>query len=63
MLYCQAIALPPLARWPYQNGWTFHCWFRLDPVSGISIEREKPYLYWSVVTGALIICPVVIISY
>ena len=50
MLAHQAIALPPLARWPYQSGWTFHCWFRLDPVSGISIEREKPYLFWSVIT-------------
>lgn len=40
-----AIALPPLARWPYQNGWTFYTWFRLDPINSVSIEREKPYLY------------------
>ncbi|CAD5116250.1 DgyrCDS5159 [Dimorphilus gyrociliatus] len=41
----QGIALPPLAKWPYQNGWTFHCWIRLDPVTGMTIERERPYLY------------------
>ncbi|XP_076332480.1 neurobeachin-like isoform X2 [Tachypleus tridentatus] len=40
-----AIALPPLARWPYQNGWTFSTWFRLDPVNSVNIEREKPSLY------------------
>jgi len=40
-----AIALPPISKWPYQNGWTFHCWFRLDPSTGISMDREKPYLY------------------
>ena len=39
------IALPPIARWPHQNGWTFHCWFRLDPITGANIEREKPCLY------------------
>ena len=44
-LSLQGIALPPIARWPYQNGWTFHCWFRLDPVTGNNIEQEKPYLY------------------
>ncbi|XP_064636479.1 neurobeachin-like isoform X3 [Lineus longissimus] len=40
-----AIALPPIRQMPYQNGWTFSTWFRLDPVTGVSIEREKPYLY------------------
>ncbi|XP_065282933.2 neurobeachin isoform X1 [Dermacentor albipictus] len=40
-----AIALPPLARWPYQNGWTLYTWFRLDPINSVSIEREKPFLY------------------
>ncbi|KAK3778710.1 hypothetical protein RRG08_012982 [Elysia crispata] len=39
------IALPPIKTWPYQNGWTFSCWFRLDPVTGVNVEREKPYLY------------------
>ncbi|CAG5119913.1 unnamed protein product, partial [Candidula unifasciata] len=28
------IALPPIKTWPYQNGWTFSCWIRLDPVTG-----------------------------
>ncbi|KAG8182137.1 hypothetical protein JTE90_014552 [Oedothorax gibbosus] len=40
-----AIALPPLARWPYQNGWSFSTWFRLDPINSVNIEREKPYLF------------------
>ncbi|XP_062619252.1 LOW QUALITY PROTEIN: neurobeachin-like, partial [Saccostrea cucullata] len=39
------IALPPIKTWPYQNGWTFTCWLRLDPVTGVTVEREKPYLY------------------
>jgi hypothetical protein len=42
----QAIVLPPLARWPYENGFTFTTWFRLDPINSVNIEREKPYLYW-----------------
>uniref|UniRef100_T1J4P2 BEACH-type PH domain-containing protein n=1 Tax=Strigamia maritima TaxID=126957 RepID=T1J4P2_STRMM len=28
-----AIVLPPLARWPYENGFTFSTWFRLDPIN------------------------------
>ncbi|XP_073999314.1 A kinase anchor protein rugose isoform X3 [Rhodnius prolixus] len=40
-----AIVLPPLARWPYENGFTFTTWFRLDPINSVNIEREKPYLY------------------
>ena len=43
--YNQAISLPPLKAWPYQSGWTFSTWLRLDPVTGINIEKEKPYLY------------------
>ncbi|XP_071511589.1 neurobeachin-like isoform X5 [Diadema antillarum] len=39
-----AIALPPIARWPYQNGFTFSTWFRVEPVN-TNIERDKPYLY------------------
>ena len=42
----QAIVLPPLAKWPYENGFTFTTWFRLDPLNAVNIEREKPYLYW-----------------
>ncbi|KAL7646103.1 UNVERIFIED_CONTAM: hypothetical protein RMT77_003004 [Armadillidium vulgare] len=41
-----ALVLPPLARWPYENGWTFATWFRLDPINSVNIEREKPFLYW-----------------
>lgn len=40
-----AIILPPLAKWPYENGFTFTTWFRLDPINSVNIEREKPYLY------------------
>ena len=42
----QAIVLPPLSKWPYENGFTFTTWFRLDPLNAVNIEREKPYLYW-----------------
>lgn len=38
--------MPPIRNWPYQNGFTFSTWFRIDPVSGTNIEKEKPYLYW-----------------
>lgn len=40
-----AIALPPIAKWPYQNGFTFHTWLRLDPVNNINVDKDKPYLY------------------
>ncbi|GLV35236.1 rugose [Carabus blaptoides fortunei] len=40
-----AVVLPPMARWPYENGFTFTTWFRLDPINSVNIEREKPYLY------------------
>lgn len=43
-----AVVLPPLAKWPYENGFTFTTWFRLDPINSVNIEREKPYLYWYV---------------
>ena len=46
MISFQAIVLPPLAKWPYENGFTFTTWFRLDPLNAVNIEREKPYLYW-----------------
>lgn len=44
----QAIVVPPVSRWPYENGFTFATWFRLDPINSVNIEREKPYLYWLV---------------
>ncbi|XP_058444135.1 neurobeachin isoform X3 [Malaya genurostris] len=40
-----AVVLPPLAKWPYESGFTFTTWFRLDPINSVNIEREKPYLY------------------
>uniref|UniRef100_A0A8C5P734 LPS responsive beige-like anchor protein n=1 Tax=Leptobrachium leishanense TaxID=445787 RepID=A0A8C5P734_9ANUR len=40
-----AIALPPIAKWPYQNGFTFHTWLRLDPINNINVDTAKPYLY------------------
>ncbi|NXN99610.1 LRBA protein, partial [Rhinopomastus cyanomelas] len=40
-----AIALPPIAKWPYQNGFTFHTWLRMDPVNNINMDKDKPYLY------------------
>ncbi|XP_061778985.1 lipopolysaccharide-responsive and beige-like anchor protein isoform X3 [Nerophis lumbriciformis] len=40
-----AIALPPIARWPYQNGFTFHTWLRMDPLNNINVDKDKPYLY------------------
>lgn len=39
------IVLPPLARWPYQNGWTFSTWFRMDPLNSVNFEKEKPFLF------------------
>uniref|UniRef100_A0AAR2L7Z8 LPS-responsive vesicle trafficking, beach and anchor containing n=1 Tax=Pygocentrus nattereri TaxID=42514 RepID=A0AAR2L7Z8_PYGNA len=40
-----AIALPPIAKWPYQNGFTFHTWLRMDPINNINVDKDKPYLY------------------
>lgn len=46
-VFCaQAIALPPIAKWPYQNGFTFSTWFRMDPLNNINLDKDKPYLYW-----------------
>lgn len=42
----QAIALPPIAKWPYQNGFTINTWFRQDPLNNINVDKDKPYLYW-----------------
>ncbi len=42
----KGISLPPIRNWPYQNGFTFSTWIRIDPVSGVNVEKEKPYLYW-----------------
>nr|XP_023683403.1 lipopolysaccharide-responsive and beige-like anchor protein [Paramormyrops kingsleyae] len=40
-----AIALPPIAKWPYQTGFTFHTWLSLHPASSISAHQDKLYLY------------------
>ncbi|XP_067897231.1 lipopolysaccharide-responsive and beige-like anchor protein [Heterodontus francisci] len=40
-----AIALPPISKWPYQNGFTFHTWLRMDPLNNINVDKDKPYLY------------------
>uniref|UniRef100_A0A914C7G9 Neurobeachin n=1 Tax=Acrobeloides nanus TaxID=290746 RepID=A0A914C7G9_9BILA len=39
------IALPPISKWPYQNGWTFSTWLRMDPLNSVNFEKEKPYLF------------------
>ncbi|KAK0416360.1 hypothetical protein QR680_012438 [Steinernema hermaphroditum] len=40
------IVLPPLARWPYQNGWAFCTWLRMDPLNSVNFEKEKPFLFF-----------------
>ncbi|CAG0917437.1 unnamed protein product [Notodromas monacha] len=40
-----ALLIPPMAKWPYENGFTFSTCFRLDPINAVNIERERPYLY------------------
>ncbi|KJH44683.1 hypothetical protein DICVIV_09290 [Dictyocaulus viviparus] len=39
------IIVPPFARFPCQSGWTFSTWLRMDPMSSVLFEKEKPYLY------------------
>uniref|UniRef100_A0A914MY60 DUF4704 domain-containing protein n=1 Tax=Meloidogyne incognita TaxID=6306 RepID=A0A914MY60_MELIC len=39
------IFIPPLNRWPHQNGWTFCTWFRMDPLNSVYFEREKSFFY------------------
>ncbi|THD27791.1 Neurobeachin [Fasciola hepatica] len=33
------ISLPPISRWPLQNGWSFNCWLYL------SCGNERPFIY------------------
>ncbi|TSK49669.1 Neurobeachin [Bagarius yarrelli] len=40
-----AIALPPIAKWPYQSGFSLNTWFRMDPLNNINADKDKPYLY------------------
>ncbi|OZC06943.1 hypothetical protein X798_06040 [Onchocerca flexuosa] len=39
------IALPPLIKWPYQNGWSFCTWLKMDPLNSVNFEKERPYIY------------------
>ncbi|KRZ11495.1 putative neurobeachin -like protein [Trichinella zimbabwensis] len=39
------IHIPPLSKWPYQNGWSFVTWVRLDPETSATFEEETPYLF------------------
>lgn len=66
LFYIQAIALPPIAKWPYQNGFTFSTWFRMDPLNNINLDKDKPYLYWWVTIVhffILVVCPTCITCY
>lgn len=36
------LSLPPLTKMPTQNGWTFICWFRIEP----NTINSQPYLYY-----------------
>ena len=36
------LALPPIQKWPIQNGWTFITWFRQEP----NTTNSQPYLYF-----------------
>uniref|UniRef100_A0A0X3PXG3 Neurobeachin n=1 Tax=Schistocephalus solidus TaxID=70667 RepID=A0A0X3PXG3_SCHSO len=38
------IALPPLSKWAYQNGWTFQCWFYFEKPASSS-EMQPRYLF------------------
>lgn len=52
-----AIALPPMCpqKWPYQLGWSYSGWLCLDPFTGVSVDQEKPFLFWSVFTIRLLV--------
>uniref|UniRef100_A0A3Q2ZQD9 LPS-responsive vesicle trafficking, beach and anchor containing n=1 Tax=Kryptolebias marmoratus TaxID=37003 RepID=A0A3Q2ZQD9_KRYMA len=52
-----AIALPPVARWPYQNGFTFHTWLRMDPLNNINVLLQQLGMGYSAhfVGGCLIV--------
>ncbi|WKX98416.1 hypothetical protein Q1695_013812 [Nippostrongylus brasiliensis] len=39
------IIVPPFSKFPCQSGWTFSTWLRMDPMSSVLFEKEKPYLY------------------
>ncbi|PAV82534.1 hypothetical protein WR25_15898 isoform B [Diploscapter pachys] len=39
------IIIPPLAKFPMQQGWTFSTWLRMDPLNSVTFEKEVPFLY------------------
>ncbi|CAG9537569.1 unnamed protein product [Cercopithifilaria johnstoni] len=39
------ISFPPLTKWPYQNGWSFCTWLKMDPLNSVNFEKERPYIY------------------
>lgn len=41
----QVIALPPIAKWPCQSGFSFSTWFRLEPKSSVVTEHERLHLF------------------
>ncbi|VIO92462.1 Uncharacterized protein BM_BM11947 [Brugia malayi] len=44
-VHSAGIALPPLTKWPYQNGWSFCTWLKMDPLNSVNFEKERPYIY------------------
>ncbi|CAB3401727.1 unnamed protein product [Caenorhabditis bovis] len=39
------IILPPIKTMPYQQGWTFATWLRMEPLNSVTFEKEQPILY------------------
>ncbi|CAI5445927.1 unnamed protein product [Caenorhabditis angaria] len=39
------IILPPIKTMPYQQGWTFATWLRMEPLNSVTFEKEQPVLY------------------
>ncbi|XP_055330476.1 neurobeachin-like [Paramacrobiotus metropolitanus] len=39
------IALPPIAKWPCQSGFTYSTWFRLEPKSSVVTDQERLHLF------------------
>ena len=38
--------ISPIRNFPYQNGFRFSTWFRIEPPSCVKIEKLKAYFYW-----------------
>ncbi|VDO19901.1 unnamed protein product [Heligmosomoides polygyrus] len=41
----KGIIVPPFSKFPCQSGWTFSTWLRMDPMSSVLFEKERPFLY------------------